>query len=56
MSQITLAAIRCVQIRSMMVINFVVSNEGTLKALIQEAVGLNKSKANEPSFYESHHL
>src|SRR5258708_37502188 len=31
-------------------------NEAALKALILEAVGLNKSKANEPSFYESHHL
>ena len=31
-------------------------NEAALKALIREAVGLNKSKANEPSFYESHHL
>ena len=30
-------------------------NEAALKALILEAVGLNKSKANEPSFYESHH-
>src|SRR6266700_3628592 len=30
--------------------------EAALKALIREAVGLNKSKANEPSFYESHHL
>ena len=27
-------------------------NEAALKALILEAVGLNKSKANEPSFYE----
>jgi len=32
------------------------SNEAALKALILEAVGLNKSKANEPSFSESHHL
>jgi hypothetical protein len=31
-------------------------NEAALQALILEAVGLNKSKANEPSFYESHHL
>ena len=31
-------------------------NEAALKALIREAVGLNKSKANEPSFCESHHL
>jgi hypothetical protein len=31
-------------------------NEAALKALILEAVGLNKSKANEPSFDESHHL
>ena len=31
-------------------------NEAALKALILEAVGLNKSKANEPSFSESHHL
>ncbi|MGI9061184.1 MAG: DUF1801 domain-containing protein [Ktedonobacteraceae bacterium] len=31
-------------------------NEAALKALIPEAVGLNKSEANEPSFYESHHL
>jgi len=31
-------------------------NEATLKALILEAVGLNKSQANEPSFYESPHL
>ena len=31
-------------------------NEAALKALILEAVGLNKSKANEPSFYESPHL
>jgi len=31
-------------------------NEAALKALMLEAVGLNKSKANEPSFYESHHL
>ena len=31
-------------------------NEAALKALIREAVGLNKSQANEPSFSESHHL
>ncbi len=31
-------------------------NEAALKALMLEVVGLNKLKANEPSFYESHHL
>jgi len=31
-------------------------NEAALKALMLEAVGLNKSQANEPSFYESLHL
>jgi hypothetical protein len=31
-------------------------NEAALQALILEAVGLNKSQANEPSCYESPHL
>ncbi len=31
-------------------------NEAALQALILEAVGLNQSQANEPSFYESPHL
>ena len=31
-------------------------NEAALKALILEAVGLNKSKAPWPSFQKSHHL
>ena len=31
-------------------------NEAALQALMLEAVGLNTSKANEPSCYESHHL
>jgi hypothetical protein len=31
-------------------------NEAALKALMREAVGLNQSKAHEPSFSESHHL
>ena len=31
-------------------------NEAALQALMLEAVGLNKSKAHEPSFYESHDL
>jgi len=31
-------------------------NEAALKALMLEAVGLNKSQANEPSCYESPHL
>jgi len=31
-------------------------NEAALQALMLEAVELKKSKANEPSFYESHYL
>ena len=31
-------------------------NKAALKAPMLEAVGLNKSKANEPSFSESPHL